>query len=332
MENHKLSNICIHLMLSSHELNQTKHANSNLKKMKKFSFSKTADLFKIAFKKWWNRDPFNESAVIAYSAIFSLPGLLVVVITIAGYFFGNDAVSGRLHSQVQQAMGTDTADQVQNMILLASKNKDSIWGTIIGIIVILVGATGVFVQLQKSLNSIWEVKTSASKSGIWSLLKSRVFSFGLIISIAFLLLVSLALSSLLSALGTWLSNQWSESLLVVFQILNFIFSLAIITILFAIMFKFLPDAKIKIKQVWFGAFITALLFVVGKSGLGLYFGKAEPGSGYGAAGSIILILLWTSYSSMIVFFGAEFTKAYSDYYNGKTPASENAVPEKVTTK
>lgn len=296
--------------------------------MKNFSFAKAGTLLKTVFKKWWKRDPFKESAIIAYYAIFSLPGLLVVVITIAGYFFGADAVSGKLHSQVAQAMGSDTADQVQSMIMLASKSKDSVWATIMGIAIILVGATGVFAQLQKLLNTIWEVKASTTKSGIWSFLKSRIFSFGLIVSIAFLLLISLVISSLLSAFSSWVVQHWSESLLIFFEILNVIFSLAIIAVLFALMFKFLPDAKIKWHTVWIGASVTSLLFVLGKSALGLYFGKADPGSGYGAAGSIILILLWTSYSSMIVFFGAEFTKVYSDNIYGQMPASENGVEEK----
>ncbi len=300
--------------------------------MIKFSFTKIGTLFKTAFKKWWKREPFKESAIIAYYAIFSLPGLLVVIITIAGYFLGGDAISGKLHSEVAQAMGNDTADQVQSMVLLASKSKDSVWATMMGIAIILFGATGVFAQLQKSLNTIWEVKASTTKSGIWSFFKTRIFSFGLIISIAFLLLVSLVLSSLLSALGSWVTKYWSESLLIIFQILNVVFSLAIIAVLFAMMFKFLPDVKIKWHSVWVGAFVTSLLFVLGKSVLGLYFGKANPGTGYGAAGSVILILLWTSYSSMIVFFGAEFTKVYSDNLYGQMPTSENAVKEKMPIK
>lgn len=279
----------------------------------------------MAFKKWWNRDPFNESAIIAYNAIFSLPGLLVVVITIAGYFLGNHAISGKLHNEVEQVMGTDTANQIQNIVMIANKSKDSVWATIMGVAIILIGATGVFVKLQNSFNTIWEIKASKSKSGILSFLKSRLFSFGLIISIAFLLLMSLVLSSLLSAFGTWVTNYWSESLLVFFKILNGIFSVIIITILFALMFKFLPDAKIKWRSVWIGAFVTSLLFVLGKSALGLYFGKADPASGYGAAGSLVLILLWTSYTSMIVFYGAEFTKVYSDQYYGETAPSVNSV-------
>ena len=140
------------------------------------------------------------------------------------------------------------------------------------------------------------------------------------------------LSSLLSALGTWVQLHWSQSWLLLFHTLNFIFSLSIITFLFALMFKILPDAKIKWRLVWIGAFITSLLFVIGKTLLGLYFGNANPGSSYGAAGAVILILLWTSYSSMIVFFGAQFTKVYSDYYYGKVAPSENAVREKGRVK
>ena len=300
--------------------------------MKLIKFNKVGMLFKITCKKWYDRDPFRESAVIAYNAIFSLPGLLIVVVTLAGYFFGAEVVSGHLHNQIAESMGSETANQIQDMIIAANRSRDSWWATALGIATIIVGATGVFVQMQKSLNVIWEVKATVSKSGIWVFLKTRLFSFGLIMSIAFLLLVSLVLSSLLSALGTWTISRTSESLLILFQILNFVFSLAIITVLFAFMFKILPDANIKWNLVWIGAFFTALLFVIGKSALGLYFGKANPGSGYGAAGSVILILLWASYSSMIVFFGAEFTKAYSDYYYGEVSASENAVKQKEIIK
>ena len=300
--------------------------------MKRIHLGNLGMLLKISCKKWYNRDPFRESAVIAYNAIFSLPGLLIVVVTLAGYFFGADAVSGRLHSQIAEAMGNDTANQIQEMIISANKSRDSFWATVLGIATIVIGATGVFVQMQRSLNTIWEVKATATKSGIWVFFRTRLFSFGLIMSIAFLLLVSLVVSSLLSALGTWTISRTSESILVLFQILNFVLSLAIITVLFAFMFKILPDAKIKWNLVWVGAFFTALLFEIGDYALGLYFGKANPGSGYGAAGSVILILLWTAYSSMIVFFGAEFTKAYSDYYYGEVAASENAVKQKEIIK
>lgn len=290
-------------------------------------FNKIGTLLKTTFNKWWDRDPFREGAIIAYYAIFSLPGLLVLVIALAGYFFGADAVSGHLQNQIAKAMGNDTADMVQGMVMMSMKSKDSLWAAIFGIATIIFGSTAVFAQLQKSLNNIWEVAATSTKSGIWIFIKTRLFSFGLIVSIAFLLLISLVISSLLSAFGSWIQQYWSESLLIIFTVLNAIFSLFIITVLFAMMFKILPDAKIKWPSVWIGAFVTSLLFVLGKSALGLYFGKADPALGYGAAGSIILILLWTSYSSMIVFFGAEFTKAYSDYYYGVVPPSELAVKQ-----
>jgi membrane protein len=300
--------------------------------MKKQRFNKVGPLLKTTLKNWYDRDPYREGAIIAFNAIFALPGLLVVTIALAGYFFGPEVVSGHLHRQIAEAMGSGTADQVQAMITMSMKSKSSVWAAIIGIAIIIFGATGVFVEFQKSFNIIWEVKASTAKSGIWAFLRTRLFSFGLILSIVFLLLVSLVISSLLSALGAWLQQYWSESLLLVFQLLNLLISLAIITILFALMFKILPDAQIKWRSVWIGAFFTALLFDIGKTAMGLYFGNADAGSWYGAAGSIILILLWTSFSSMIVFFGAEFTKVYSDYYYGNIPPSDIAVKEKSRIK
>ncbi|NDP22338.1 MAG: YihY/virulence factor BrkB family protein [Paludibacter sp.] len=300
--------------------------------MKKFSLKKTGSLFITTSKKWFDRDPFREGAIIAYNAIFALPGLLVVVISLAGYFFGAEAVSGQLHRQIAQAMGVSTADSIQQMVIMSMRIRTSLLTTIIGIGTIIFGATAVFVELQKTLNIIWEVNATSAKSGIWAILKTRLFSFGLILSIAFLLLISLVLSSLLSALGIWIQQYWSESLLLFFKLFNAVLSIGIITILFGLMFKIIPDAKIKWNSVWLGAFITSLLFVIGKTALGIYFGTANPGSLYGAAGSIILILLWTSYSSMILFFGAEFTKVYSDMYFGDIPADENAVKDKGRVK
>ena len=291
----------------------------------KLHFEKIGLLLKTTAQNWYKRDPFRESAVIAYYAIFSLPGLLVVIFTLAGYFFDAEVLSGKLHGQIAQAMGKDTADQIQLIIVAGRKNQDSWFATTVAISTIFIGATGVFVQMQVALNCIWEVKATVTQSGILAYLKKRLFSFGLIVTVAFLLLISLVLSSLLSALSTWFMQHFSESFLIFFQILNFIFSLAVITVLFVLMFKILPDAKIKWHLVWIGAFVTALLFVLGKTALGIYFGKANPGAGYGAAGSIILIMLWTSYSSMIVFFGAEFTKVYADFYYGEVAPTANAV-------
>ena len=290
----------------------------------KIPFKNIYSILKKALKVWWAKDPFRESAIIAYYAIFALPGLLVVIITSAGYFFGNDAVNNHITAQFTSTMGVDTAEQIQNIILQASEAKNSALATIIGIIIMIVGATTVFAQFQKSLNTIWEVKLDESKYGIWSFVKIRLFSFGLIVTIAFLLIVSLVISALLSAFGNWLSGHFSETFFVTLQVANIVLSFIILTVLFALMFKFLPDAKIKWKHVWIGSIVTAFLFDIGKFGLGLYFGKLNPGDGYGAAGSIILIMLWVSYSSMIVFFGAEFTRAYADFISGRVVPTEIA--------
>lgn len=292
-----------------------------------FKFKQTGLLLKTAFSKWWAKDPFKESAVIAYFAIFSLPGLLVVIVTLAGLVFGTDAVNNHIANQITSTFGEDTSDQIREMIAIASKSKNSVLAAIIGVITILVGATGVFVQFQKSLNIIWEVKTDKSKSGIWNIIKVRLFSFGLILSIAFILIASLVISSALAAFGEWMSGTTSESLAVVLQVVNVILSIAILSFLFALMFKIFPDAEIKWRHVWLGSIVTAALFELGKFALALYFGKADPASGYGAAGSIILILLWVSYSSMIVFYGAEFTHAYTALHEGQVSADQNAIKQ-----
>ena len=289
-------------------------------------FQKLLRVIITASKRWFDKDPFRESAVIAYYAIFSLPGLLVVILTLSGYFFGREAVNNQVAAQFSSTMGAETANQIQDMIIQASRLKNSVLATVIGIITILVGATGVFAEFQKSLNAIWEVKLDASKSDIWEIIRVRLFSFGLIISIAFLLIVSLLISTLIAAFGNWLTSHFSDSFLLQLQILSYVISLFTLTILFALMFKILPDAKIKWKHVWIGSFVTAILFEIGKFGLGFYFGNAHPGTGYGAAGSVILIMLWVSYSSMIVFFGAEFTHAYATMFSGKVAPSEIATP------
>ena len=287
---------------------------------------KVFTVLKTAFTNWIAKDPFREGAVIAYCAIFSLPGLLVVVLTLAGYFFGGDAVNNQIASQFTSTMGAETAKQIQDMIIQASKLRNSLLATIIGIITILIGATGVFAEFQKSLNIIWEVKVDPKKSDILEILKVRLFSFGLIVSIAFLLVVSLLVSALIAAFGAWLTSRFSDSFMLVLHLLNTGLSFTILTVLFALMFKILPDAKIKWKHVWIGSLVTALLFEVGKSALGFYFTKANPGTGYGAAGSVILIMLWVSYSSVIVLFGAEFTHTYANMFSGKVAPSEIATP------
>lgn len=268
-------------------------------------------MFKTTFKQWNEREPFNNSIIIAYYTIFSLPGLLVILINIAGYFFGAEAVTKQLSGQIGGLVGGDTAKSVQDMIANAQETGGTTLSTILSVATLLFGATGVFYQLQQMLNKIWEVKPKPKESAILKLIKDRVFSFGLILVVGFLLLVSLVLSAALSALSGWVETHISEAFLVVFKALDILVSIGVVTVLFAAIFKFLPDAEIKWRDVWHGAIMTSILFVIAKFLLGLYFGNSDPGSTYGAAGSVILIMLWVNYAGLILLFGAEFTQVYA---------------------
>jgi membrane protein len=282
-------------------------------------------ILKKTFKIFWEREPFNNSIIIAYYTIFSLPGLLVIIINLAGYFYGTEAVTGQITSQIQGMIGGDTAGDIEKIIANATQSEGTTLASILGIATLIFGATGVFYQVQQIFNKIWEVKPKP-KGKFLKLLKDRVFSFGLILVVGFLLLVSLVLSAALSALGSWVSGHISEGLNIIFKMLDIVVSLGVITILFAALYKFLPDAKVGWKSVWTGATLTSILFVVAKFALGLYFGKSEPGSTYGAAGTIILIMLWVSYAGLILLFGAEFTRVYADRKGHRVAPTSNAAP------
>jgi membrane protein len=277
------------------------------------------DVWAIARKTaaaWFKADPFRQSAVVAYYAIFSIPPLLVIVIAAAGLAFGREAVQGHISSQISSAIGTNTAEQVEEIIRRASERETSVIATIVSMVTLVIGATAVFAQLQTSLNQIWEVKVTAKKM-LLKTLRDRLFSFGLIVSICFLLLVSLVITTALEGLGTWIRANLPDFMLIVFKVLNFVISFMVISVLFGLMFKILPDAKVRWRHVTIGSMVTAFLFILGKYGLGVYFGKAEPASIYGTAGSIVLLMLWVSYSCMIVFFGAEFTRQFAAHYGYK---------------
>jgi membrane protein len=290
-----------------------------------FRLQDTFSLLKETYKEWNDDEPFDLSAIVAYYAIFSLPALLVIIIAVAGIFFGAEAVRGQVAGQIGQMLGKDAGEGIQTMIINANKSGGNIIATIIGAATLLFGATGVFIELQKSLNKIWKVKTNP-KEGFKRLLAIRATSFGLILAIGFLLLISLVVTTALTAFGNWITHILPDFMLYIMYVVNFLISFGMVTLLFAMIYKFLPDVKIGWKTVWFGAMVTALLFEVGKFALSIYFGKAKPGSTYGAAGSVVLILLWIYYSCMILFFGAAFTQIYARRYGHKIEPSAHAVP------
>jgi membrane protein len=294
-----------------------------MRKIKKH-FGDFWHITKKSVTSWNSADPFRQGAVISYYAIFSIPALLVIIIAIAGLVFGKEAVSGEISNQISSAMSKDAANQIEDIVAKASETKSSIIATIVSVVTLILGSTGVFLELQKSLDIIWEVEVKAKKAWLKSL-KDRLFSFGLIVSIGFLLLVSLLISTALAAFSSWIKANLPDFMIVVFWLISFVINFGVITVLFALMFKILPDVKIKWKDVWLGAMITSILFIIGKFALGLYFGKTDQVSAYGAAGSIVLIMLWVNYSSMILFLGAEYTKQVSLYFGRKLEPRREAV-------
>jgi membrane protein len=262
------------------------------------------------FKKWNESSASNDSASLAYYAIFSIPGLLIIIIWIAGNFFGEEAIRGQISSQISGIMGQDAAKSVQDMIAGALVDKENIFMKIIGIGSLVFGSTTLFFQLQRSLNSLWDVQPAPKKAFVKFLL-DRANSLGMILILGFLLMITMVLSSLISLLNNWITNYFGVETYVLVELINYMIGFVVTMILFALMFKVLPDVEISWKPVWRGAFLTTVLFTLGKFLLSLYFGTAKPTSAFGAAGTVILIMMWINYSCMLIFFGAEFTKIYA---------------------
>ncbi len=298
------------------------------KKNDKFSIKHIPSLLLTTGKHWVKDDPFRLAAVVAYYALLSLPGLLVVIISTVGFVWGTEIVTGQITGQIESAIGGEAAKTVQSILENSNSSGDSTMATILGIAVLIFGATGVFFHLQISLNEIWQIKQDP-KSGFLRMLLDRVISFAFVLIVGFLLLIFFVISALLSVLQDFINQSLPEFMLIVAYALNLALSLGVITLLFALIFKYLPDAKIWWKSVWGGAFITAILFTIGKELLGLYFGQSDPASTYGAAGSLVLILLWVSYSSLILFFGAEFTWVFARRYGHEIEPKDHAVLVKV---
>ncbi len=271
---------------------------------------KLFSLFRQSFSAWQQDKAGQLAASTAYYTAFSLAPLLLIVIGIAGLFFDSAAVQDHVMGQIQSMVGSQGAQTVGSMLEAANSSQHSLPATIIGFVMLLLGAVGLLMALQDALNFIWKVRVKKTTNGIWIAVLKRIFSFGLLLSIAFLLIVSLAVSAAIAAFLQSASAQL-EFLQVVLPAANFIVSFLVIFALFALLFKFLPDVLLTWKDVWMGAMITALLFTIGKSLLGWYLGQKDFVSAYGVAGSLILLLLWVNYSAQILFFGVEFTKVYA---------------------
>ncbi len=254
-------------------------------------------------------------AALAYYTVFSIAPLLVLVIAMAGLVFGREAAQGEIVTQVEGMLGPAGAETIQSMIERASQPASGVVATLLSVVTMIFGASGVFGQLQGSLNRIWGAET-LRRRGVKGQVQRRLLSFSMILGIGFLLLVSLALSAVLAGMHRLL-DQWFPVLSDVLPLANFLLSFGIITALFAMIYKLLPDARIEWRDVWLGAAFTALLFTLGKSAIGIYLGRAGVTSVYGAAGSLVLILLWIYYSSQLLFLGAEFTEVYSRRYGSR---------------
>lgn len=279
-------------------------------------------LLKDTYLSWDKNDPWAKSAVIAYYALFSLPSLLIITVHFAGVFFGREAVEGRITGEISGLIGQGSAELIQAMIINSALSESSVLFVIFGIGILIFGATGVFFQLQKALNDIWSVRSK--KNNIKDTLKRRVVSFGMVLIIGLLMLISLILSTAVNAISDFIGNYYTEFSSQFIQFLNFIISQIIVTALFAAIFTILPDVKIKWKTNLIGAFMTSLLFLAGKFLIGFYFAKSDPASVYGAAGSVVLVLLWVYYTCLILFFGAEFTVNWALFRKIKIEPTDNA--------
>ena len=282
------------------------------------------DLIKASFKGWKDDGALDLGAALAYYTIFSLAPLLLIVTAVAGLVWGREAVQGQLVGQMRGIVGSQGAEAIQTMVANAGKQGTGVLATIVGLVTILFGATGVFVQLQSALDHIWNVEPKPG-AGIWSFIRTRMISFGMVLGIGFLLLVSLVVTAAVAALGTWATGllPGGETLI---NILTFVVSFALITLLLAMIYKVLPDVEIAWRDVWIGAAVTALLFTIGKFLIGLYLAHSTVASTYGAAGSLVVLLLWIYYSSQILFLGAEFTEVYATRYGSRIRPSKHAVP------
>ena len=283
-------------------------------------------LMKTSVSNWVEDFAPSMGAALSYYTVFSIAPLLVIVIAVAALVFGQSEAQTAILDQIRGFVGPEGASAIESMLVSAQKPKEGAVASVLSVLMLLVGATTVFGELESDLNRIWRVPAS-KQSGIWTLLRTRVLSLGLVVSIGFLLMVSLVANAALAAWGKYWSG-WFFGVEVALQAANLLLSLAVFTLLFAMMFKILPRVKIAWRDVWVGAAVTSLLFAVGKFAIGMYIGKTSVASSYGAAGALVVLLVWVYYSSQVFLLGAEFTRAYAESH-GSRKADPNVKPSAV---
>lgn len=285
--------------------------------------SQNWQMIKAAFQAWVDDYAPSMGAALSYYTLFSLAPVLIIVIAVTGMVFGQQAAQGEIVAQLGGIMGPDGALAVEGILKAAREPAKSVVATIVGAALLLLGATAIFAELQSALDRIWRVPAPPAESGIWHFLRTRLLSFGLVLGLGFLLTVSLVVSAALAAVGKWWGG-WLEGWDVFLATLNFAVSLGIFTLLFAMIYKIMPRATISWRDVWTGAAVTALLFNLGKVLIGLYLGKSSLASGFGAAGSIVVLIAWVYYSAQIFLLGAEYTWVYANQRGSRVPVSVRA--------
>jgi membrane protein len=279
---------------------------------------------KDTFSEWRTDKCPRLGAALSYYTVFSLAPVLILVIAVAGLFLGREAAQGKIVEQLAGLLGVDAAKMVQAAVLKASTNDGGLRASVLGIVTLLVGATGVMVELQDALNTVWKVLPKPGAS-VKRFLRARLLALALVLSLGFLLLVSLVMSAGLEFFVSW-AGGFLPDWVALGYVLNYVVSIGVIALFFALLFKLLPDAKVAWKDVWFGALFTSVLFHLGKYLIALYIGRASVASTFGAAGSLAVLLVWIYYSSQILLLGAELTRAYANRYGSRVVPDENAIP------
>ncbi|MEO6637102.1 MAG: YihY/virulence factor BrkB family protein [Ginsengibacter sp.] len=298
--------------------------------MKK-KYTSVFSYMKTVFKEFSSDDILKYSASLSYYTVFAIAPLLVIITTLAGFFYGKEAVQGQVHEQLQGLVGSVAAAQVQELIKNIHLVGNTFFASIVSIVILLIAATTIFGEVQDSFNKIWGLRVKTKKTW-WKLILTRLLSFSIILCLGFIMIVSLVLNALVSAFGKFVGRYIHNFSVYFIETTEAILSLMITAFLFSLMFKVLPDAKIRWKDVLFGGFITAIFFTLGKLGIGFYLGKSNLATLYGAAASIIVIMVWVYYSSIILYLGAEFTKVHSKYFGGNIQPNDFAEWIKVEEK